>query len=156
MDTNDQNPLYANTVMLAFLGDAVYESRVRFHIIQTGMIHGDRLHRAATRYVRASAQATAMRALFGALSDAEQALVKRARNKKSDTRPRNADPVAYKWATAFEALLGYYCLSGQTEKLDATTAAAIQIIDEGGGGDTAAAIQIIGENGGGADGGERA
>jgi 23S rRNA maturation mini-RNase III len=38
--------------------------------------------------------------------------------------------VDYKWATAFEALLGYYCLTGQAEKLDATAAAAMRIIDD--------------------------
>jgi 23S rRNA maturation mini-RNase III len=38
--------------------------------------------------------------------------------------------VDYKWATAFEALLGYYCLTGQTEKLDATAVAAMRVVDE--------------------------
>jgi ribonuclease-3 family protein len=126
----ENNLLYTNTSMLAFVGDAVYELRVRLRVSSSGAFHSERLHREATRYVRASAQARAMKELFDGLPEAEQRLVKRARNKRISTQPKNADPVDYKWATAFEALLGYYCLTGQTEKLDATAAAAMHIIDE--------------------------
>ncbi|MDR2771481.1 MAG: Mini-ribonuclease 3, partial [Clostridiales Family XIII bacterium] len=125
----DNDALYTNTSMLAFVGDAAYELRVRLRVSASGALHSERLHREATRYVRASAQAQAVRALFEGLSEEEQRLVKRARNKRSATKPKNADPVDYKWATAFEALLGYYCLTGQAEKLDATAAAAMRIID---------------------------
>jgi ribonuclease-3 family protein len=123
------DPLYANTTVLAFLGDAAYELRIRAHVVRAGIADADRLHRAAVRYVRAAAQATAMKALFPALPVEEQTLAKRARNKKISAKPKNADPIDYKWATAFEALLGYYSMLGQHEKIDAATAAAIRIID---------------------------
>jgi ribonuclease-3 family protein len=122
-------PLYTNTSMLAFLGDAAYEIRVRLHVAASGSFHSERLHREATRYVRASAQALAIKALFDGLPEEEQSLVKRARNKHIATKPKNAAPMDYKWATAFEALLGYYCLTGRDEDLAAVTAAAIRIID---------------------------
>jgi ribonuclease-3 family protein len=122
--------LFANTSMLAFVGDAAFELRVRLHVASFGAFRSDWLHREATRYVRASAQARAMKALFDGLSEAERRLVKRARNKRSATVPKNADPVDYKWATAFEALLGYYCLTGRTEALDAIAAEAMRVIDE--------------------------
>ena len=51
-------------------------------------------------------------------------LVRRARNHKSASKPKNADPVIYKWATAFEALIGYLYLSGQTER-------AVSLVKEG-------------------------
>jgi ribonuclease-3 family protein len=126
-----EDALHANTLMLAFVGDAVYSLRVRLHVVQNCPPHGDRLHLGAARYVRASAQAKAINALFESLSEEEQRLVKRARNRKNSTKPKNADPIDYKWATAFEALLGYYCLSGQAGKLDAAVASAIRIIDGG-------------------------
>ena len=44
------------------------------------------------------------------LTEEEQSLVKRARNRKYTSRSRNTDPVTYKWATAFEALVGYLYL----------------------------------------------
>jgi ribonuclease-3 family protein len=132
MPVTEGGALYMNTAVLAFLGDAAYELRVRGHVVRVCPAHGDLLHRAATKYVRASAQAAAINAMFDSLPEEEQRLVKRARNKKGGVRPKNADPIDYKWATAFEALLGYYCISGLEERLDAVVAEAIAIIDEGG------------------------
>jgi ribonuclease-3 family protein len=126
----EDDTLYANTSMLAFVGDAAYELCVRLRVSASGAFRSERLHREATRYVRASAQARVMKELFDGLSEAEQRLVKRARNKRITTKPKNADPVDYKWATAFEALLGYYCLTGQTEKLEATAAEAMRVVEE--------------------------
>jgi ribonuclease-3 family protein len=130
-ETGADGALYANTAALAFLGDAVYELRIRIHVAASRPARADQLHRAAASYVRASAQAKAMNAMLDGLSEEELRLVKRARNKKTKSKPRNADPVEYKWATAFEALLGYYCISGREEKLEAAVAEAIRIIDEG-------------------------
>ena len=119
-----------NTTVLAYLGDAVYELYVRKHVIDTGQIHADRLHTAAVSYVRASAQAEVIRELFDGLPEEEQRLVKRARNKRSSSKPKNADPVEYKWATAFEALLGYYYLTDNTDALDHVIGKAIRIIEK--------------------------
>jgi ribonuclease-3 family protein len=120
----------ANTTVLAWIGDAAYELRVRTYLIQSGKaVHADSLHRAAVRYVRADAQAAVVKKIFDTLPAEEQALIKRARNRKTSTKPKNADPVTYKWATAFEALIGYYCLSGDEGKADEITKKAIEIID---------------------------
>lgn len=108
---------YLNTTALAFLGDAVYETFIRSRVLETGEIHADMLHRKAVRYVRAESQARALRKLLPMLTEEEMALVKRARNRKSASKPKNADPVAYKLATAFEALVGYLFLSHQEERL---------------------------------------
>lgn len=108
---------YLNTTALAFLGDAVYETFIRSRVLETGEIHADMLHRKAVRYVRAESQARALRKLLPMLTEEEMALVKRARNRKSASKPKNADPVAYKLATAFEALVGYLYLSHQEERL---------------------------------------
>ena len=116
--------------MLSFIGDAAYELIVRKHVANLGIVHGDRLHLAAIGYVRASAQAKVVKMIFDSLCEEEQQLVKRARNRKTSTKPKNADPVEYKWATAFEALLGYYSLTGQEEKLESIAKSAIQMIDQ--------------------------
>jgi ribonuclease-3 family protein len=118
-----------NTSALAYLGDAVYELFIREHTIGTGQPHADRLHAASVRYVKAKAQAHIIRELFDELPEAEQALVKRARNRKSSSKPKNADPVEYKWATAFEALLGYYWLRGQFADAGRIVTRAIEIVD---------------------------
>lgn len=124
-------PARMDTGVLAWVGDAVYELHIRVYAVGSGVIQADRLHRAAVKYVRADAQAQVMRTILPGLSDAEQALVRRARNKRVATKPKNADPVAYKWATAFEALLGYYYLSGQEAMLKATIQKAVDLIKEG-------------------------
>ncbi|MDD4583683.1 MAG: ribonuclease III domain-containing protein [Eubacteriales bacterium] len=110
--------LYINTTILAFMGDAVYEMHVREHLVHTGQIHGDKLHRAAVKYVRAEAQAEAIKGMLDILSQDELGLVKRARNKQITSKPKNADPLTYKWATALEALIGYLYLEGKWERME--------------------------------------
>lgn len=109
-----------NTTALAFLGDAVYEVYVRRHVLEKEKVHVDRLHRLAVKYVCASGQARVVKQLLAddMLTEDEQALVKRARNHRTASKPKNADPVVYKLATAFEALLGFLHLSGQEQRLE--------------------------------------
>ncbi len=116
-----------NTTVLAYMGDAVYEQAVREHVIKTGIYDVNRLHRMSTCYVKASAQADIIKRLFDELTEEEQKLVKRARNRKTATKAKNADPVTYKWATAFEALIGYLYLAGDDERLEQLMKKAIEI-----------------------------
>lgn len=110
--------LYLNTTALAFMGDAVYESYVRAHILKNGTTAADRLHKEAVAFVRADAQAKALKEMLEDLSEEEYGLVKRARNKRILSKPKNADPIIYKWATAFEALIGYLFLSDQKDRME--------------------------------------
>jgi ribonuclease-3 family protein len=70
-----------------------------------------------------------MRALFSALNAEDALLVKRAKNRKPRSIPKNADPVEYKWATALEALMGYYYLAGEKEKLSRLIEDTMAVID---------------------------
>ena len=109
-----------NPLSLAYMGDAVYESFVRERLM-TGREalsgNADLLHKAGVRYVNAGAQAAALAKIRPSLTESEDSLVKRARNHKTATKAKNVDIVTYKWATAFEALLGYLYLSEQKERL---------------------------------------
>ena len=127
---NKTNYYAMNTTALAFLGDAVYETYVRERILKTGEFHSDMLHRKAIAYVRAEAQAKILRRLFPELTAEEEALAKRARNRKSASKPKNADPVDYKLATAFEALIGWLSLSGQKERMEELILKAMEIAEE--------------------------
>lgn len=116
-----------NTAALAYMGDAVYEQAVREHILKQEIHNTNKLHHMATGFVKASAQARVMKAMFGELTEQEQKLVKRARNRKYATKAKNADPVTYKWATAFEALVGYLYLAEDDERLAWVLARAMEI-----------------------------
>ena len=120
----------ANTTALAFMGDAVYEVYIRKHVMESGQQNADRLHRMAVGYVRAEAQAKALKKIYDALSGDEQELVKRARNRKSTSRPQNADPVAYKLATAFEALVGHLYITGNPERMEEIIRLAVAAIED--------------------------
>lgn len=119
-----------DTTTLAFVGDAVFEEYVREYVVQCGNQKANRLHAQAVRFVNAGAQAKMIKKLFDDLPEDEQGLVKRARNKKTNTKAKNADPIDYKWATAFEALIGYYKLSGKTMELEDIVIKALNIGEE--------------------------
>lgn len=119
-----------NTTALAFMGDAVYEVYVRKHVMETGQTNADRLHQMAVPYVRAKGQAQAVKTMLtGFLSEGESALVRRARNRRTISKPKNADIIDYKMATAFEALIGFLYLSGEESRLEEVMAEAVRIIE---------------------------
>lgn len=118
-----------NTTAFAYLGDAVYEQAVRERLMNRGIFDVNKLHRMATSYVKASAQANIIKKIFDELTEEEQKLVKRARNRKYTTKAKNADPVTYKWATAFEALVGYLYLAGEKERLAWALERAMGIVE---------------------------
>ena len=121
-------------ISLAFLGDAFYELSVRRRLVESGRAHtADKLHLAAVHYVKARSQAKAIRIIIeqGVLSDEEFDVVRKARNRKPKTVPKNVDPLDYKLATAFEALLGYHYADGRADRAEELTAMAMAVIDGG-------------------------
>ncbi|WP_027399735.1 Mini-ribonuclease 3 [Anaerovorax odorimutans] len=126
-----QNLQYINTTVLAYMGDAVYEVYVRKFVIESGQVHANKLHRLSVKYVKAEGQAKALKLLFDELTPNEQNLVKRARNKKITSKPKNADPIIYKLATAFEALIGYLYLSNDVKRLEDIVQKSFLMIDGG-------------------------
>jgi len=119
-----------NTDVLAYMGDAVFEGFIREIMIEGGRtLPANSLHRSATKYVNAHAQAAAVRGMLEELTEEEQHLVKRARNHKIHSKAKNADPLTYKWATGFEALVGYLFLAGEEARLAWVMNRAAEIID---------------------------
>ena len=120
-----------NTTALAYLGDAVYEVRIRELIVDRFPRDAGRAHHAAVRYVSAEGQSAAARQMMteGFLTADEEALLKRARNHRTMSRPQHASARDYKLATGFEALLGYLHLAGESGRIDEIVAETIRIID---------------------------
>lgn len=118
-----------NTTALAYMGDAVYEVYIREHVMSMGYVHSNELHRAAVKYVSAAGQAKAIKGIFDSLTEEEQRLVKRARNHKTASKAKNADPVTYKWATALEALIGKVHLDGDLDREKELVEQIIKVIE---------------------------
>ena len=120
-----------NTTALAYLGDAVYEVIIREMILRSYPQDASKAHKSAVKYVSAEGQAKAARTLVseGFLTEGETQLLKRARNHRSMSRPQHADPKDYKYATGFEAVLGYLHLTGDSARVQEIAAEAVRIID---------------------------
>ena len=84
----------------------------------------------AVKYVRAEGQAKALKAIYDMLDEDEQALVRRARNRKINSKPKNVDPIEYKHATAFEALIGYLYVEDKLDRMDEIVALAFAEIEQ--------------------------
>ena len=107
-----------STPALAYLGDCVLELCVREHLVASGFSTSRNLNREALNYVRASAQAEAMKKLFPILSEEEDAFFRRGRNIGHTNVPKNATVSEYRTATGMEVLFGYLHISGQKERID--------------------------------------
>lgn len=108
-----------NSLALAYMGDAIFESFIRFNLLANGGVRPNQLHRESTKYVSAKAQAVMIHKLMeqNLLTEEELAIVRRGRNAKSGTVPKNTDVQTYRYSTAFEALIGYHYLSGNNDRL---------------------------------------
>lgn len=98
-----------NVLVLAYLGDTIYEDYVRKNLIMRNIAHVDQLQKEAVQYVSAKRQAYFLRALQekGFFTPEEEDVIRRARNYKSKSHPKNCDIITYKHATALEAVIGY-------------------------------------------------
>ncbi|RED54577.1 Mini-ribonuclease 3 [Cohnella lupini] len=105
-------------VVLAYIGDAVFEIYVRQRLVAGFNRKPHELHRAATGYVSAAAQAKLLQKWMPLLSEEEADIVRRGRNTKSGQPPKNADPADYRHATALECLVGHLYYSGAKERLE--------------------------------------
>lgn len=97
-------------LVLAYLGDAIYELFVRTMVIAEENAPVYKLHKHSTDFVKAKAQSRAVHKILEFLTQEEQEIVRRGRNAKPGTVPKNADIMEYKYATGLEALLGYLYL----------------------------------------------
>lgn len=101
-----------NNLVLAYLGDSVYELYVRQYLIGKGLSKVKELQRESIKYVSASNQARILEELINknVLSEEEIEIVKRGRNAHSHSS-KTTDIVTYKKSTGFECLIGYLYLN---------------------------------------------
>ena len=114
------NVLEVNVLVLAYLGDTIYENYVRHYLINKGIGNVNSLQTESINYVSARAQAKFLEELINSdfFTEEEISVVKRARNYKSNSHPKNTDIITYKHATALEAVIGYLDLSNRKDRID--------------------------------------
>ena len=114
------NVLEINVLVLAYLGDTIYENYVRKYLIRKGLSNVNELQRESINYVSAKSQAAFLQKMMDCsfLSEKELDVVKRARNYKTTSHPKNCDIITYKYATGLEALIGFLDLSDSKNRID--------------------------------------
>ncbi|SJZ92043.1 Mini-ribonuclease 3 [Garciella nitratireducens] len=117
-----------NPLILAYIGDAIYEVSVRKYLIQSKKKSVNQLHKTAIQFVKAKSQSCIIHYMMDNLTPEEQMIVKRGRNSKSQTVPKHANISDYRYATGFEALIGYLYLIGEEKRLVNILAKSIEFI----------------------------
>ena len=121
-----------NALALAYMGDAVLEIAIREHLLRAGRVKPNILHREATHYVSAKAQSMVIHQMIDEeyFTEEEMAVLKRGRNAKSGSVPKNTDVQTYNYSSAFEAVIGFLYLTDQKERVDEIIRYAINVIED--------------------------
>lgn len=114
------NTIEVNSLVLAYLGDSVYENYVRLYLVKKGLNHVKTLQEESLKYVSAKSQAKILKELVNnnIFNKYEQEIIRRARNTKTNSHPKNTDIITYKEATSLEALFGYLKLENNIERIE--------------------------------------
>ena len=113
-----QEAFLYNVLSLAYLGDAVYELKVRQRLVAEHRSMPGKLHQMAQKYVSATAQSKACDKLIELLNDEELNIFNRARNSSPANIPKHSSRSDYHRATALEAVFGYLYLIGNNDRSD--------------------------------------
>jgi len=113
-----EQPAGLSPALLAYVGDAVFELYVRSLLAAEWAGTMDAMHNRAVSCVKAEAQSVMLRHIEGSLTEEELNIVRRGRNSKAGHVPKHAAVMEYRYSTAFEGLIGYLYLGGNTTRLN--------------------------------------
>ena len=114
-------PDLINPSVLAYLGDSVFELLVRDYLVrESGLAKTHEIQKEAIKYVSAKGQCSFVTKLIeeNKLTDDELEIFYRGRNHKSNSHPKNTDIITYKYATGFEAIIGYLYLKNDYKRIE--------------------------------------
>lgn len=101
----------------AYIGDCVYDLYIRTNLVNNTNLKPHKLHMETIKYVKAKSQAKLLEKIQDQLTEEEKDIVRRGRNAESHHLPKNANVQEYRYATAYEALIGYLYLTKKEERL---------------------------------------
>jgi ribonuclease-3 family protein len=122
-----------NGESLAYIGDAIYEAKIREYILTTGYQDVNKLHKLAVRFTSGENQAKIIDYLIenNYLTEEEISYYKRGRNSNHGKNRRSISVISYKKATGFEAMIGFLYLSEKYDRLSEVINKIISIVEEG-------------------------
>lgn len=115
--TPSEPPERMSPLALAYVGDAVLELIVRLYLVCGPRRRPDDLNREAVRWVSAKGQAELWERWEPLLTDEEREMARRGRNAESGRKRRGSGVRAHRTSTALECLIGYWFLTGRTDRL---------------------------------------
>lgn len=109
-----------NPLVLAYIGDAIYELEIRKKLVERKINKVNDLQKESIKYVSAKSQSNFINDIINnnLLLEDEIDIYKRARNTKVNSHPANTDIITYKQATGLEALFGYLYLNNKIERIN--------------------------------------
>lgn len=117
LNLSDINPRQLSPLVLAYIGDSVYDLVIKSYIINCGNMQVNKMNRHASGLVKAETQSKLIGLIESELTSEEEAVYKRGRNAKSYTSAKNASITDYRRATGFEALIGSLYLNGKYDRM---------------------------------------
>lgn len=109
-----------NALVLAYLGDSIYEVYIRKYLIDKNIANVNELQSESIKYVSATNQAKFLKQLIDNdfFDDEHMSVIKNARNHKVNHKPKNCDIITYKHSTAFEAIIGFLYYKNDIKKIE--------------------------------------
>lgn len=117
-------------IVLAYIGDAVYELEVRKALIEKGYYRGNRLHKEAIRRVNAPMQSRLILSILNDLTPEEADAFRRGRNTKPKYIPKQSNITEYTNATGLESLMGYLYLKEDKKRIGEIINRLEELLDE--------------------------
>ena len=124
-----EDALQYSPLVWAYMGDAVYEMYIREYVVNQGLCKNGLLHKKSIKFVSAKAQCAILKELEDKLTEEELDIVRRGRNANPHSTAKNADIVEYKYATGFEALIGFLHLTEQKERLNEILKICVEFVN---------------------------
>ena len=116
-DKFEKNPMMLSGLQLAYIGDCVYEILVKSHIIENYDYSVNEMHKVAVEFVKAEFQSKIVIENMEFFSEEEISIIKRGRNSKINSLPKNTSLMEYKYATGFEALIGFLYMKDEYNRI---------------------------------------
>ena len=122
-----------NGESLAYIGDAIYELKIREYLLKKGYQDVNILHKYAVKFTSGESQALIVDYLIKneIITEEEISYFKRGRNSGHSKNRRSISVISYKKATGFEAMIGFLYLSNQEERLNSLVEIVINLVEEG-------------------------